>query len=198
MSQSRGTGRGQEGIGNRASSMGAWDKFQLGWLNYDVARAGRKSEHRLHPNSADGTGKNGLIVLLPNKDVELMLGDPCDGCGERYFYSDSGDDLSNTMTRDVDGGGPLTAQVRYEIEAGFDYAFLEASDDGGDTWEPVDTNLSSGDDGRRGGHQWRQRWPVGRPHGHRAVGHRHAAVPLRDRLGLFPSRLPGRPDRPRR
>ncbi len=151
MSQSRGTGRGQDGIGDRAMSFGAWDKFQLGWLNYDVARAGRTSEHRLHPNSADGTGKNGLIVLLPNKHVPLLLGDPCDGCGERYFYSDSGDDLSNTMTRDVAGGGPLTAQVRYEIEEGFDYAYLEASSDGGDTWDPIDTNLSSGDTGAEEG-----------------------------------------------
>ena len=41
------------------------------------------------------------------------------------------------MTRDVDGGGALTAKVRYSIEEGWDYAFLEASSDGGDTWTPV-------------------------------------------------------------
>ena len=39
------------------------------------------------------------------------------------------------MTRDVDGGGALTAKVRYEIEDGYDYAFLEASSDGGETWD---------------------------------------------------------------
>ncbi|MDQ3664092.1 MAG: immune inhibitor A [Actinomycetota bacterium] len=41
------------------------------------------------------------------------------------------------MTRDVPAGGELTAKVRYDIEEGWDYAFLEASDDGGDTWESI-------------------------------------------------------------
>lgn len=147
MSQSRGTARQDDGIGDRPSPMGAWDKFQLGWLDYEVARAGRDSEHTLRPGQqVDGRNPNGLIVLLPDKRVQLALGDPCEGCGERYFYSDAGDDLNNTMTREVDGGGPLTAQVRYDIEEGFDFAFLEASDDGGETWEPVETNVSTEDD----------------------------------------------------
>jgi immune inhibitor A len=123
-------------------SLGAWEKFQLGWLDYDVVRAGNNSEHKLRPNSADGRRNDGLIVLLPNKHVQLELGDPCGTCGERYFFSDSGNDIETTMTRAVDGGGALTAKVRYEIEEAFDYAFLEASDDGGETWTPVDTNLS--------------------------------------------------------
>ena len=36
------------------------------------------------------------------------------------------------MTRTVAGGGALTAKVRYDTEAGYDYAYLEASNDGGD------------------------------------------------------------------
>ena len=31
-----------DGIGDRRSHMSAWDKFQLGWLNYEVARAGQE------------------------------------------------------------------------------------------------------------------------------------------------------------
>ena len=58
-----------------------------------------------------------------------------------YFYSDEGNDLDNTMTVEVADGGALTAKVHYEIEAEYDYAFLEASSDGGDTWTGVDTNL---------------------------------------------------------
>ena len=41
----------------------------------------------------------------------------------------------------------LTAKVRYDTEEDWDYAFLEASTDGGTTWNDLVTNLSdtSGD-----------------------------------------------------
>jgi immune inhibitor A len=39
----------------------------------------------------------------------------------------------------------VTAQVRYEIELDWDYAYLIASDDGGATWTNVETNLSTDD-----------------------------------------------------
>ena len=79
-------------------------------------------------------------MLLPDKKVTSELGAPCDTCGDKYFYSDAGNDLNNTMTTEVADGGELTAQVRYEIEDGWDYAFLEASDDNGATWTGVDTS----------------------------------------------------------
>jgi immune inhibitor A len=122
---------------------GAWDKFQLGWLDYDSVRADRGGTFKLRPGQAtSGNAANGLVVMLPDKNVVLDLGAPCGTCGEHYFYSDSGDDLNNTMTRDVTAGGALTAKVRYEIEDGWDYAFLEASSDGGDTWTEVPTSES--------------------------------------------------------
>jgi len=127
-----------EGIGNHPVDMGAWEKLQLGWLDYDVTRPGQSSsEHKLGAFSSDSPWAEALIMLLPNKEVTLQLGDPCATCGEQYFYSGSGDNIDNTMTRDVAAGGELTAKVRYDIEEGWDYAFLEASDDGGETWESI-------------------------------------------------------------
>lgn len=140
--------RTDPGIGDHPVDMGAWEKFQLGWLDYAVARQDRQYEHRLNPLSQRGTRPEALFVLLPKKEVQLKLGDPCGTCGERYFYSDAGDEINTTMTRDVAGGGRLTAKVRYDIEEGYDYAFLEASSDGGETWEPVETNRNyGGEDG---------------------------------------------------
>jgi immune inhibitor A len=133
---------GPNGIGDDPTDLGAWEKFQLGWLDYDVAFAGERSEHQLGP--AEGTtrnGKQGMFVVLPDKEVPLDLGAPCAGCGSRYFYSGSGNDLSVTMTKTGVTGTALTAKVRYEIEADWDYAFLEASSNG-TTWTPVVTNLS--------------------------------------------------------
>lgn len=148
MSQSRGTSPKDPGIGDQPMPFGAWDKFQLGWLDYDVVRPDRGGTFKLRPGqSTSGNEANGLVVQLPDKDVQLDLGEPCGTCGEHYFYSDSGDELDNTMTREVAGGGALTAKVRYDIEEGWDYAFLEASSDGGATWTEVPTNLSySGED----------------------------------------------------
>lgn len=141
MSQSRGTLPGDEGIGDQPQAFGAWDKFQLGWLDYDVARTGRTGTYKLRPNSATkGSAPNGLVVLLPDKWVTHEIGDPCDTCGDRYFYSGSGNDLENTMTLPIEAGGALTAKVSYEIEDGWDYAFLEASTDGGETWTPIETS----------------------------------------------------------
>ena len=144
MAQSRGTLPGDPGIGDRPMPMGAWDKFSLGWLDYDVTRAGRSETHTLRPNqSSDSSRANdGAVVLLPDKRVTTEVGAPCGECGSRYFYSDQGNDLDHTMTREVDGGGPLTAVVSYEIEQDWDYAFLESSSDEGVTWDKVETNLS--------------------------------------------------------
>jgi len=143
MAQSRGTLPGDPGIGDRAQPFGAWEKFQMGWLDYDVARTGRSGTYKLRPGqSTSGSQANGLIVLLPDKEVTFEYGEPCADCGERFFFSDSGDNLDTSMTRPVDGGGELTAKVRYEIETAWDYAFLEVSSDEGETWTSVETSES--------------------------------------------------------
>ena len=143
MSQSRGTARSDAGIGDRPMPFGAWEKFQLGWLDYKTFRAGHTDRGVLRPGqSLSDRHHNGAIVLLPDKQVQLELGDPCATCGERFYWSRSGDELDNTMTTGVAGGGPLTAQVRYSIEEGWDYAFLESTSDGGETWTPLETSQS--------------------------------------------------------
>jgi immune inhibitor A len=144
MAQSRGTLPQDEGIGDRPMPMGAWDKFSLGWLDYKVTRAGRSETHRLRPSQSGDSSRvnDGAIVLLPDKEVTHQIGEPCGTCGERYFYSDAGNDLDNTMTHEVDGGGPLTAVVNYEIEDEWDYAFLEYSTDDGENWVQLENNLS--------------------------------------------------------
>jgi immune inhibitor A len=143
MGQSRGTAKADEGIGDQPMPFGAWEKFQLGWLDYKAIHAGRSGSVTLRPGQALSDRKfNGAVVVLPDKKVQLDLGDPCDSCGQRFFWSDRGDDLDTRMIRAVDDGGELTAKVKYSIEDGWDYAFLEASSDGGDTWKPVETSES--------------------------------------------------------
>jgi len=134
---------GKDTIGNKGSHMGAWEKFQLGWLNYEVARAGEKSVHRLGPMEFNTKQAQGLFVILPPKEVVTNVGAPY--AGTQYYYSGSGHNLDRLMYRSftLGAGATLAAKVRYNIELDWDYAYLVYSVDGGATWNSVQTNLSS-------------------------------------------------------
>jgi immune inhibitor A len=134
---------GKDTIGNKPSHMGAWEKFQLGWLNYEVARAGQKSEHRLGPMEFNTKQAQGLFVILPKKPVETNLGAPY--AGSYYYYSGSGDNLDNFMFKafNLPAGATLSAKVKYSIELDWDYAYLVYSSDNGATWQSLETNLST-------------------------------------------------------
>ena len=137
-----GTGEPEDGIGGHPVHMGNWEKFQLGWLNYEVAFAGAPSTHKLGPTTSNTKQAQGVFIVLPDNIVPLELGAPCATCGTKYFYSGSGDNLNIAMTKTGTTGTALTAKVRYSIEEDWDYAFLEASTNGGTSWAPVVTNLS--------------------------------------------------------
>ncbi len=131
-------GDGTTDIGSRPGNFNAWEKFQLGWLNYEVAYAGAKSEHKLGPAEANTKQAQGLFVVLPDKAVTVHLADPY--AGSNFYYSGSGDDLDNSMTRSVTlpaGAVSFSAQVNFEIELDWDYAYLTVNG------TPVATNLST-------------------------------------------------------
>jgi len=134
---------GKDTIGNKSSHMGAWEKFRLGWLNYEVAYAGQKSEHKLGPMEFNTKQAQGLFVVLPKKPVVTNVGAPY--AGLNYYYSGAGDNLNSSMYKSFNlaAGSTLTAKVKYNIELDWDYAYLVYSTDNGTTWVSVQTNLSS-------------------------------------------------------
>ena len=130
------------GIGTTANDMGAWEKLQLGWLNYEVARTGTRSSHKLGPAESNTKQAQALITVLPNKQVALEITEPF--AGGKVFYSGSGASLDNFMSKQVTlpAGAQLTAKVNYQIEEDWDYAYVVVSTDSGATWTHVPTNLS--------------------------------------------------------
>ncbi|MBB2985588.1 immune inhibitor A domain-containing protein [Terracoccus luteus] len=142
----------RNGIGDAPTDMGAFELYQLGWLQpqgrkgpfYDVARAGERSMHRLGSNvpAARGAKNQALFTLLPDKQVPLELGEPY--AGERMYWSTQGDEIETTMTHAATAG-TVTAQVNVDIEPDWDYAYLESSPDG-QAWSTVPTNLSTNGD----------------------------------------------------
>ncbi|HEX9644748.1 MAG TPA: immune inhibitor A domain-containing protein [Acidimicrobiia bacterium] len=135
---------GTEDIGSKPTQVGAYEKLFLGWLDYDVAFAGEKSVHRLGP--AEFTSSNAaqaLITVLPDKEVTEVIADPY--AGDAFYYSGAGNDLDNFMYKEytLPAGASLTAQVNYDIETDWDYAYLVVSTDGGATWTSVETSEST-------------------------------------------------------
>jgi immune inhibitor A len=143
MSSGSWMGDGKEDIGSKSSHMGAWEKFQLGWLRYEVAYAGQKSEHKLGPMEYNTKQAQGLFVVLPKKGVVSNIGAPY--AGSYYYYSSAGDRLNNFMYKsfNLPAGATLSAKVKYNIELDWDYAYLVYSTDNGATWTSLQTNLST-------------------------------------------------------
>ena len=91
--------------------MGAWEKFQLGWLNYEVAFAGERSSHRSVRRRTNTKQAQALFTVLPDKLVTEVIGAPY--AGDNFYYSGQGNDLDNVMYRQFDlaAGSTMTAQV---------------------------------------------------------------------------------------
>ena len=136
-------GDGTVDIGSKPSHMGAWEKFQLGWLNYQVAYAGKKARFMLGPMETNTRRVQGLFVILPPKLIISNLGAPY--AGSYYYYSGPGDNLDNFMYKsfNLPAASTLNAKVKYDIELDWDYAYLVYSTDNGATWTSLQTNLST-------------------------------------------------------
>ncbi|WP_200303783.1 immune inhibitor A domain-containing protein [Streptomyces adelaidensis] len=140
MSSGSWLGTGKDAIGDLPGDMTAWDKLQLGWLDYDTAKAATKSKHKLGVAEYNTKDKQALVVELPKKTVTTEIVAPAQGANQ--WWSGSGDNLSNTLTRSVDLTGKSSAALTldgwYDIEAEYDYLYTEVSTDGGANWTPVD------------------------------------------------------------
>ncbi len=123
--------------------MNAWDKLQLGWLNYDTAKAGVNSWHKLGLAEYNTKHKQALVVSLPDKAVTTEVVTPAQGATQ--WWSGSGNDLKNTLTRSVDLTGKSSAVLSldgwYDIEADYDYLYAEVSD-GGANWTVLDGTVN--------------------------------------------------------
>ncbi|MBT2508149.1 immune inhibitor A [Streptomyces sp. ISL-98] len=133
-------GKAKNEIGDLPGDMTAWDKLQLGWLDYDKAKAAKKSTHKLGVSAYNTRNPQALVVELPKKPVTTTVVKPAEG--SKQWWSDMGDDLKNTLTRSVDLTGKakagLSLQGWWDIEAEYDWLYAEVSTDAGKTWDAVD------------------------------------------------------------
>ncbi len=119
------TGVAADGIGSKPIPMSAYEKIFLGWSNYQVVGYGQPASVKLGPASANTKQAQQLVLLLPDKQIVTPIGAPY--AGEKQYFSGSGNDLDNNMTRSVTlpaGTVSFSAKAKYSIELDWDYAYL--------------------------------------------------------------------------
>ena len=125
-------GDGTEDIGSRPGDLWAWDKLQLGWLNYAEAKAGETSSHKLGPAEFNTKDPQALLVTLPPQVVDHPTTPPF--AGRFAWYSGQGNNLDRAMVRTVTLPNALaltlTFATWFDIEEDWDYAYVSVSTDG--------------------------------------------------------------------
>ncbi|HEU5265473.1 MAG TPA: immune inhibitor A domain-containing protein, partial [Jatrophihabitans sp.] len=147
MAQSRTGAQGDQSIGNHAADLGAWDKLQLGWLDYATGAAGQNRSYTLGPAEYNNdAGPQALVVTLPQKAVVTDYGAPFDG--SKQWWSGQGNNLTTTMSRQVTlpaGAATLSFQARWNIEDcgpdPCDYAYVEVDDGSG--WTAIPGSITN-------------------------------------------------------
>jgi immune inhibitor A len=144
MSSGSWLGTGKDGIGDTPGDFTAWDKLQLGWLNYKTVTSRATSAARIGYSEYNTKDPQALVVALPKKTVTTNLITPASGSYQ--WWSGSGNGLNNTLTRDVDLTGKSAATLSlkgyYDIEKNYDFLYTEVSTDGGTTWKPIDGTVN--------------------------------------------------------
>ncbi|YAL82077.1 immune inhibitor A domain-containing protein [Dermacoccaceae bacterium W4C1] len=145
MSSGSWLGRGKEDIGTEPGYMGAWEKAQLGWSDVQTVDEKDSAKINLGPADKDNANKpQAVAVTLPDKTISTPYNTPKSGKFE--WWTGRGDDLNNTLSREIDltgkTSGSVSTAIWYDIEAGYDYLYGQVSTDGGATWTNVGKEIT--------------------------------------------------------
>ena len=82
------------------ADLSAWDKLQLGWLDYEAVGYKQSKKLDLGPQEWNSDKAQGAVVVLPKKPVAESNGPA--PTGTKQFWSGSGNNLENAMTTAID------------------------------------------------------------------------------------------------
>jgi immune inhibitor A len=132
-----------EAVGTRAGDLGAWNKMQLGWLDYEIVVAGQKKTLELGPQEFHTARPQAAVVVLPDLVKTTQVGAPF--AGTKQYFSGNDNRLDTKLTKTVNLRTATTASLdlkaRYNIEEDYDYLYFEASTDG-TTWTALNGTVN--------------------------------------------------------
>ena len=134
-----GHGGADEGIGTQPGSFGPEEKLFLGWLKYlEVDKGDGTQSVTLSPSEKQVDGAYQAVKVNLPKATTTQAQVDIPG-GDYAWWSGRGDDLRNTLTRDVPAASSVTvtADALYAIEQGYDFLYAQYSLDDGDTWTTI-------------------------------------------------------------
>jgi len=129
--------------------LSSWSRMMLGWMKPCVIRppsSGGSAEGEIYLKTMNDWSSNetpkGLcdsaMVILPPKYRDIEMGPLESRHGKQAAYSGQGNDMFRTLSRDFDFTGvaadtdlTLELDTWFEIEAEWDYLYVEVSTDGG-------------------------------------------------------------------
>lgn len=139
-----GHGGADEGIGTHPGSFGPEEKLFLGWLDYtEVNKGSGTQSFTLSPSELQRAGADQALKVNLKSSTTTQAEVDIPG-GEYAWWSGRGDQLRNTLTRDVPAASAVTvtADAWYDIEQGYDFLYGQYSLDGGDTWTTIGRSLT--------------------------------------------------------
>jgi len=128
--------------------MSAWSRLMLGWLKPQIIvppKFGGEASSTIalrtidDPAGVSGDSTRAALIVLPPKEKHIALTSIPESGGAWALYSGQGNELSRTATLSADLSGAtgpieLSFDAWWEIEPGWDFAYLEVSSDGGQHW----------------------------------------------------------------
>jgi bacillopeptidase F (M6 metalloprotease family) len=129
-------------------NLSSWSRLMLGWLKPEVyvpPRFGGKDSATItlrtldDPAGVSGDGSRAAMIVLPPKEKRVELTALPPASGSWALYSGQGNELNRKALLDIDlskasGAVELSFDAWWEIEPGWDFAYLEVSGDGGLSW----------------------------------------------------------------
>lgn len=125
-------------------NLSAWSRLQLGWLKPKVVLppafggpAEGSAYLALQDDASAQADKTVMVILPPKKRVIDLTALPASS-GHKALYSGQGNEMVRTATLSLNLAKAKKASVAldawWEIEAGWDFAYVEGSGDGGKSW----------------------------------------------------------------
>lgn len=103
---------------------------------------------RYYDFKPSGSGGSLDVNFHGSSTAPIIANQPYNGASAEW-WSNSGDEMSSTLTRSFDLSSAsgkqvaLNFQAWYDLEQDFDYIYVEASTDGGHNWTPLQTSVST-------------------------------------------------------